>query len=494
MRYVLIIIIFTAIPAACTNFTMSNDWRLNQLAEELELRGKIGILNGYRPYTSDIMLQAVESEPDAFWCKRTGKLCSPFTIENNAFVLWTAGIWLRSRSDNKKNKDFGAMRFGIGGTYDKWSLIGTYRLDSGYYSDPDYYGMRWERVAGKSDQVYARWSGERAFFQIGRDFYGSGLGMALSGEKPFERILAGVNFGEHLGFIWFIAQLDEFVEYGDFGYKNKVIYNRYMAGHRGQLKWKHFEIAFTELVIFGGEGRQIELYYLLPLYALHGEQLNHRWNDNTLWSLDMKCVFSPLRLKLEGILDDFQVDDELPGDREPAQWGFAAQADFAALSEPMFVSPSIRYEMVSNRTFNQSCEINRYLFENKPLGAEHGNDYDKISLKTVFFGKFYGGSINCYYLRKGEGRIDDLWTEPWMDDPDWSEPFPSGVIEKRTGGEIKIWCDGLDWNFWNFSGQFALGAKAIYELVDNFEHKEGKKEDFWELRFDFESRLWWIGF
>ncbi len=477
--------------AMAADFTMTDDWHFNELIRQLELRGDIEMMRGFEPFYVSDVLSAVDKKPDAFWTKRAKRLSIPFDVKNRGFALWTPGVWNYSKSDDKKVPVFGRMRFGIGGTYKKWSTCGIYRLDSGYYQDPDYYGMRWERVAGKSDQVFLRWSDGDYFVQAGRDYLRTGLGMALAGRKPFERITAGFKIGKRLKLLWFIGQLDEYVEYTD---SNKVIYNRYLAGHRAELSWRHFQVAFSELMLFGGVGRRIELYYLLPLYAFHGEQLNHRWDDNTFWSLDMKLLFPPFRFRAEGILDDFQIDRETPEDREPSQCGFAVQCDFAAMSSPLFLTPFVRYELVQNRVFNQPEPWNRYLYENKPLGAEYGNDYYQISAGLDVVGSFYGGKFRIYHRNKGEGRIDDEWTTPWVDDPNWSEKFPSGVVETHFGTDFSIWADGLDWNLGSVSFQSAVGIFAMWENIENYGHLNGEKADVWEIRGELESRIWSILF
>ncbi|RKZ35240.1 hypothetical protein DRQ33_00120 [bacterium] len=473
------------------DFTLNTDYNLNRLIRELELRGKIPITYSIAPYTVRDILDITENYPDALWTNRSLRLISPYIIKNDLFVIWNPGIWLRYRSQNEKLDKFGKMNFGVGGTYGKWSLLGIYRLDSGYYSDPEYYGVRWERIAGKADQVYARYTGKNTYFQIGRDYLKTGLGMALSGIKPYERIQASIDFGEHFNILWFVGQLDEYTEIQD---TTKTIYNRYISGHRAQLTWKHFQIAFNELMIYGGVGRQIELYYILPFYAFHGEQLNHRWDDNTLWSLDMKVLIPPFRFQAEGILDDFQIEREVAADREPVEAGFAVQSDVALLSKPILLTQSLRYELVTPWTFNQELPWNRYLYENRPLGASEGNDYYKISANTNFFGKFYGGNLEFHYIRKGVGRIDDQWTAPWIDEPEWTQQFPSGIVERKIGGKISVWCDGLDWNFENFSGQFAIGSSFLFDKISNLNNVEGVNYTQWEAKLDLITRLWYSGF
>ncbi len=479
--------VFLAFVAAfAADFTLTYDWHLNELLEELELRGDVSILRGYGPYFVSDVLSAAQAFPDAFWSARAARLCSPFS-QKAPFFLWTPGVWGDRRSWSDYTRSFGRMRLGFGGTRGGWSVVGIYRLDSGYYADPNYFGARWERVAGKADQVFIRWGGEDYFLQLGRDYFRFGLGMALSGRKPYERLLAGFRLGKRGQLVWSIGQLDEYVEFVD---TTKIIYNRYLAYHRFELTFPWLQLAFNEMMLFGGVGRQVELYYLLPLYAFHGEQLNHKWDDNTLWSVDAKILLPPFRLRFEGVLDDYQIEHETPADREPPEYGFAVEADWALSSSRAFLTLWSRYEQVRNRTFNQIRPWNRYLYENKPLGPEYGNDYDQTSVGLRLLGAFYGGEAKLYYRRKGEGRIDDPWTEPWIDDPDWSEPFPSGVVEGRLGIDISLWADGLSWDLGRFSGQLAAGIAWRWEHITNANHQKGSLKDEWTIRFELESRFW----
>lgn len=468
-------------------FTLTDDWHLNELMRQLELRGDVGMLRGFLPFYASDVMSAAQKNKDAFWVKRAERLISPLDVRDGGFALWTPGIWAHSTSSNGTVRRFGRMRVGLGGAYKNWSICGIYRLDSGYYEDPDYYGIRWERIAGKADQVFLRWSGGDFFFQLGRDYLRTGLGMALSGEKPYEKIAAGFKIGKRIKLLWSIGQLNEYVEYDD---TTKIIYYRYLAGHRAEVSWKWLQVGFTELIIFGGVGRQLEFYYLLPLYAYHGEQLNHRWDDNTLWSLDTKVLLPPFRLLGELIIDDFQIERQEPGDREPPLIGFAIKTEFAALSSPLFLTTWLRYEQVRNRVFNQQCPWNRYLYESKPLGTPLGNDYEQLSAGCNVIGSFYGGSLSSYYRRKGEGRIDDEWTTPWVDNPAWSEPFPSGIVEEHIGLEWSIWADGLNVDIGPVSLQSAIATGGMWEKISNLKHQNGKSGNNWEIRAEVETRIW----
>lgn len=48
-------------------------------------------------------------------------------------------------------------------------------------------------------------------------------------------------------------------------------------------------------------------------------------------------------------------------------------------------------------------------------------------------------SLNISYLRQGEGRVIDEWTEPWLSATgDYSEPFPTGTVEKTASLSLGV--------------------------------------------------------
>ena len=490
MRKIILIKIMLITMALGADFTLSPDWHLNDLCEELELRGIVPKLPGVKPYSSDVLLAACKAYPHAFYARRVSRLIDRRSIPDVGWIYWTPGVWFGNRWDSRL-REFGRMNLGVGGMHSDFTILGIYRLDSGYYYDPEYFGARWERIAGKADQVYLRWRKGDYYVQFGRDYLSYGLGVALSGAKPFEMAQAKFRLGKYVNLHWFIGQLDEYVEWAG---TTKVIYNRFLAGHMWELSVGPANLSFSELMLFGGVGRRVEMYYMLPLFELHGEQLNHRWDDNTVWILNGKLLLPPVRLRGEIVIDDYQIEHETPGDREPTEAGLAAQVDYGLSFKKLFLTPTVRYELVLNRTFNQSKPWNRYLYEGKPLGAQLGNDFDKISAGIKLFGKDFGGNLDVFYIRKGEGRIDDPWTEPWLDDPNYKEPFPTGVVERKAGFSVDLFYDRGFYESKNFQSDFSVSLSLEYSRVANADHIEGKERNEWKIKFALGLVLFGKGF
>jgi hypothetical protein len=203
---------------------------------------------------------------------------------------------------------------------------------------------------------------------------------------------------------------------------------------------RRVRLGLFEAVVYGGAGRPPELYYLNPLQFFHGAQLNENEDDNTLLGLDA-TVLAGRGVSIYGqlLVDDFQIDDESQGDQEPDELGFLAGLFLAGRMGSLRPDIRLEYVRLTNRTYHQRDPRNRYLFRNEPLGHPLGPDADSaaISLRfwptTSFFIELEGA-----YRRRGEGSLAKPWDEPWLEvQGNYSEPFPTGVIEKAAIASIR---------------------------------------------------------
>ena len=123
---------------------------------------------------------------------------------------------------------------------------------------------------------------------------------------------------------------------------------------------------------------------------------------------------------------------------------------------------------MANRTFNQKVEYNRYLIDGIPLGDVLGNDYDLLTLdmkRWLSDQTAVAAEVSIY--RKGEGRITDEWTEPWMAiEGDYDEPFPTGTVEKTYSYSLRLTSFLLDHFFIDLTGGI--------ERINNYRHITGE--------------------
>ena len=326
-----------------------------------------------------------------------------------------------------------SLRAGIRGTpFDRVGIYAEFVLDEELARDPFYSGKKWRGFAGDVDQAFASYESARFNLLVGRfgAFWGPQRSMIFSPQQKLDGFMYTLRWGK-LSVSYRLGGLDGLNpdEHPVDQYEP-----RYVAAHRADWHFSNrVRVGLFEAVVFGGPGRQIDLFYLNPLIFFHGAQLNENLNDNTLVGFDFDTQL-PSRLSLYGqlVLDDIQLDKKSSTDREPDQYGLIAggyMADLWSNTDLQF-----EYERVTNWTFNQMHERNRFLNDGKPIGSVAGNDYDLASVKVIhWWRELFQSSLKLSYGRQGQGRIDAPWTQPWVEsEGDYSESFPTGVVEKTA--------------------------------------------------------------
>lgn len=309
------------------------------------------------------------------------------------------------------------------------ALYASFLLDEGRAEDPTYSGKKYRGLAGDVEYAYLHLTAGRFDALLGRfgSFWGDRRSVLMAGHT----LLDGLEIGyerRRFGIRYRLGRLDALQVNED---TVGAMQERYVALHRLALRpWDEVEIGLFEAIVFGGVGRSLDFYYLNPLLSFHSSQLNEDRNDNTLLGFDWHM--RPARgWKMQGqlLIDDLQIDNETPADKEPAQYALRLSAATTRLAPHTHIA--VRYTRVTNWTFNQSLPRNRYLFERRPLGDLLGNDYEQFTLDVDYwFSALRHISAGLEYLRRGEGRVDASWDAPWLTaTSDYNEPFPTGVVE-----------------------------------------------------------------
>lgn len=308
----------------------------------------------------------------------------------------------------------------------------SFKLDEKLAEDASYTGKKWRGLAGDVHQAFAAYNTESFHIMLGRyaSFWGPRNSLALAPTVPLDGFGYSYRWGR-LALSYRLARLDGLNPDRD---SVAQFENRFFAGHRLDIHFADWlRVGLFETVIFGGPGRQVELFYLNPLIFFHGSQLNQSTDDNTMVGFDVSAKpRKGMRLYMQVLVDDIQVDNHEQADQEPDQIGMIAGVETADL---LFgLDTKLEYSRVANWMFNQAQDRNRYLHNGQLLGASLGNDYEIWSLsarKWLSPDRAIGLLISR--LNQGEGRVTADWTMPWLDvvGP-YSEPFPTGIVEKRT--------------------------------------------------------------
>ncbi len=352
----------------------------------------------------------------------------------------------------------------------KIQIFANFKLDEKIANDKNYTGKKWRGLAGNVENSIFIFKLKNLDFIAGRfaSFWGPRNSLLLASNVALDGFESRWRYGK-LTFTYKFAQLDDLQH----NINNSTIFeNRYFAGHRVDFHFlDNFRLGLFETIIFGGEGRQIDLAYLNPLLLYHAVQLNKDVNDNTFLGFDFD--YQPkagINLYGQLVVDDFQIDKRVQGDQEPNEIGLLIGSYVVDLIKSVDIKAE--YSRVTNRTYNQNLTRNRYVYDGELLSAALGNDYDFSKIKIIrWFSSDFYSALNLSYYRQGEGRVLDDWTQPWFDiDGDYSEPFPTGTVEKHFN--ISIQFKGF------FKNNFYVDFEGGFEKVNNFEHRVDDSRNF----------------
>lgn len=324
------------------------------------------------------------------------------------------------------------------------SVYANFVLDERRALDPNYHGKKWRGLAGDVEQAFGQFQSDHLDITFGRfaSFWGPRHSLVLAARTAMDGLAWQLRLGR-LTVSYRLGRLDGLSPKFD---SVPQFENRYFAGHRLDLHlWRNrISLGLFETAVFGGPGRQVDLYYLNPLIFYHGAQLNEGTEDNTLIGFDFR-IKPKYGLKLYGqlLVDDLQIEKKSQGDEEPNQYGLLVGGYLTDVVPSWDVR--CEYTRVTNWTFNQLLPRNRYLFEGTPIGAATGNDYDQGTIQLHhWFGEQRRLTLTLGYGRRGEGSVTAPWTAPWLEiDGDYRERFPTGTAEKQftvsLGGTCFLW-------------------------------------------------------
>lgn len=328
----------------------------------------------------------------------------------------------------------------------RFSLAVSYLVDGALVDDSLYAGKKWENFAGYVDNAILGYRTQRLSVAVGRRR--SRWGIAANGESlilssgamPMDGLFLDYDFNRWLSFHSIAACLSP-LEYGFSSPADDSTENRYLSAHALKISpFSWWDISLGESVIYGGVGRRLEPSYIFPLLWYHAEQLNSGADDNTFFM--MGNVFRWHRryaAYCELLIDDYQIESETASDNEPNEIGIIAGLDI--FDWPLEISAwEIEYTRVNNYTYNQMNPRNVYVNQNFPIGHSLGPDHESLNLSCIYHPTYtLTARIEAYITNRGQGRLGEEWTAPWLDNPDYSEKFPSGVVEKTVGGRLSLY-------------------------------------------------------
>ncbi len=358
------------------------------------------------------------------------------------------------------------------------ALVTSVQLNQYLRDDPLYLGKEWRGFQVFTEQAYGRIQLGKWHLMLGRDFqkWGSGKDASLlisSASQPMDQISAQFTQGR-FNFNSLFATLD-FMPVPNaqkLGYPPGQKANRYLVAHRLNVKLgSRFQFGISEAAIFGRPDAPIELRYLNPFLPLYGEVVNSAGSSaNMLGAIDWRYFpVNNFEFYGEFLIDDIQVEKTGPGDLEPNEIGTILGLSWAAPFSLNALTVGFEYTAVTNRTYNTVANWEKFIHRNKPIGHFLGNDFDRLKLNAhCWLSRSIQMYINYERRRTGEGGIYRPFDSPWDNytvEQGYSEPFPTGTVEKTQAIDINV-------NYRPHLGWF-VGIEAGYQSIQNFQNQVG---------------------
>ena len=213
--------------------------------------------------------------------------------------------------------------------------------------------------------------------------------------------------------------------------------NRYITARGLELTNNRFMVVgFSEIVIYSGEDRLMDLGYLNPMSSHLEIELNNRLNvlgvnySNAVWQIHMDYLpIENFRVSLNYLYDEFVMDQQIELEKEHGK-ALSLRVAYTPLSSSKHLFTlfsSLVY--VGTPTFRHKIGTNNFVQNGRPLGWSRGSDGQEICVGMNYFNyKNLIFSFSTGLLQNGQESIINRVFEPYEDY--LKGPFPSGKIDK----------------------------------------------------------------
>ncbi len=340
---------------------------------------------------------------------------------------------------------------------DRWGIDTRLLFDSDGTGYPWYYGTAHNhRIIGQFDHAYFTLDLGRFDLLLGRQRLNWGpspRGSLLldAGSPPYDLVKYGFGL-KPFRLSGFASRLDNYYDTltGEWN-------NRYLSGHRLLLRpGKGWEIALSEIVLYGGPDRLPELYYNIPVLLNYWEGQNRRVDDNIMWGLDISWV----KDKVGHFYLQFVADDIIYKSNGPQKFAMQLGTHLVPAKYESW-SALVEINFIDTYTYGQRKRRNAYLNWGTPIGRL---DSDQLELFTGIYKKINAdlrSGIEYTRREKGEYGAEDIHPSPVPLDT----KFPSGIVEKID--DIRLLCE------WQIIDELEIKIALGWQNAGNYLHENG---------------------
>lgn len=295
----------------------------------------------------------------------------------------------------------------------------TLHADKAYDYEP-YYPAHPDRfIRGRIEEAFLQASWKYGMFRFGR---------AERNWGPFadRSLFLSSNPFTYDAFEWQIfARFFEFrhlfaafpLKYSNWDANGEL--NRYFAAHvLNFIPAKWLTLGVFESLLFTRQGGFPDFSYINPFSIYTVINTNMEGDGNLMVGVqwDIKPFTENIAFKGQVVWDDFQVDNELVTDKEPAHWGMDMGL-YWRNPIPLQFENSVKLEYnYRSKWFYTVPDANtlkgeRYTYLGKSLGFEHNDGFNLSAGYTVIGNNYWAASVHGAYGIKGENTPLSAWND-----------------------------------------------------------------------------------
>jgi len=362
------------------------------------------------------------------------------------------------------------------------------RVDRKYKYDPYYAGDLSEAdhwIYGRVNDAYLTLDIKKYGFFIGkinRNWGPVGEKSLILSDNPysFDHFMFTYT-GKLMMLTTYFSQLDfiKGTEYhpSDSTYMNFPKVNRYLTGHRLDISISNnFQIGLTEMAIYGGENRDIELAYLNPMTFYYGVQRNDRKDMSGLWAMDI--MYKPIKkVTLYGqfLIDDIIVNND-PGVDDRARYPDRLGLMISARSGDLFANGlnlNLTYIRIWNRTYQSLRNWECYQYRGLGIGYPSAS-CEEYKFKLGLW-KFFPMYLESEFEigRYGDVNVSDIF-------PCVIEKFPVNPTRYHYSNSLKF--------IYNMTTSTTLGIDVTLKGGERYLIRDSsEKNNTFEIRFYYDT-------
>ena len=311
-------------------------------------------------------------------------------------------------------------------------------------------------------------------FGRGRESLGTGQDMNLlinSNSVSYDYGLFGINYNNirlryFHGFLENINSVNRYINGRSIEYSNK----------------KSAIISLSEVVIYSGINRPLDIAYLNPI-ATHLEiELNNRQNvlglsdANAVWQISHDWMINNnLRASHNFFIDELVIDNEERKTNKSHGLAFSSMYSYSSVYNKIKLTIFSKHKYIGTHAFRHGNGMNNFVSRDKVLGSKLGSDAQSIRLGVNLINEAGNLiSLDLGFNKLGEASIINNKYSAYEDH--FKKTFPSGEITKFYD--------------FNFNLVYFIANKVSFDTEIKFDSRNHNEEKFMDKILFNLSYLW----